>query len=94
MPSLLIPNIHIQARLAYALAGAALLMMGWLIPFSNALDRRIVLLAGSSGLFSAVSGFCVMCWVSDLLESPAASEAPRQGGGPGKIARSAQDGNA
>jgi hypothetical protein len=92
MPSLLIPNIHIQARVAYALAGVALLMMGWLIPFSNALDRRIVLLAGSSGLFSAASGFCVMCWVSDLMESPAEGTIPKRNGSR-KVARSTHDGN-
>ncbi|HSA92257.1 MAG TPA: hypothetical protein VLE48_04545 [Terriglobales bacterium] len=94
MPFLLVPNIHIQSRLAYALVGVALLMMGWLIPFSNALDRRIVLLAGSSGLFSAASGFCVMCWVSDLFESPAEGRAPRQRNGSEEVAPSAQDGNA
>ena len=93
MPLQLVPNIHIQSRVAYALVGVALLMMGWLIPFSNALDRRIVLLAGSSGLFSAASGFCVMCWVSDLFESPAEGEVPRRKGSR-KVIRSPQDGNA
>lgn len=93
MPFLLVPNIHIQSRLAYALVGVALLMMGWLIPFSNALDRRIVLLAGSSGLFSAASGFCVMCWVSDLFESPAEGEIQERNGSR-KAVRSPQDGNA
>ena len=93
MPSLLVPNIHIQSRVAYALVGVTLLMMGWLIPFSNVLDRRIVLLAGSSGLFSAASGFCVMCWVSDLFDSPAEGEVQERNGSR-KVVRSPQDGNA